>query len=120
MRGDMDAPSQAERANRLTFLLELGKAELAFPFALLLQFHAPKEVLVGPVQVSECLLRGAFRELIHPGNIRLLQAVEFSVKIKSGGTFASRTIGFLGPSQAPVVGKPGCTSMPETSCSLLV
>src|SRR6266567_8003867 len=98
----MDAPSQAERANRLASFLGLGKAELAFPFALLLQFHPPKEVLVGPVQVSESFLHRTLRDSIHPGIVRLFEGIEFFVQIKSSRTFAGGPVDLFGPSQTPI------------------
>ena len=77
---DMNSACQAERANRLTSLLVCRESHLALEFALFLERNFPIEVLVRCIQITQCLLHGTLRHLIHPGEICLLESIEFFVQ----------------------------------------
>ena len=54
------------------------------PFELL-ERAPPKEVRKGRIQIPQGFLRGTFGDLVHPGDLRLLEEVELPMQRDGGG-----------------------------------
>src|SRR5215471_10516620 len=116
----MDRAGQAKRANGFASLFEIWEAKRAFPLASFFEFDTAEKVLVGFIQVPECLLRSAFRYLVYPGGVGLLELVQISMQFHSRRTTASRTVDLLRVSQPPVVREPGRARMLHAGGFLLI
>src|SRR5437667_7534770 len=110
----MDVTSQTKTPNALFLTLELRVAAFAFPLSLFLQCNLAKEMLEGLLQVSQCLLRRTFRDFVHPGNVHLLERVEFLMQDLSIGCLSSCLVFLLVASESPIISIAGGTSMFET------
>src|SRR5258706_2357797 len=94
--------SEAKAAQPALLALARGIAELAAQLALLLERGAAEELGEGAVQVAQSFLRCALGHRVHPGNLGLLERVEFPVEINGRWTLAGRAVRILLALQAPV------------------
>ncbi len=69
----------------------------------MLELHPAEEVGEGVVQVAQGFLRRALGHLVHPGNLGLLEGVQFPVLINRRRTRAGRAVHLLLARKSPVV-----------------
>ena len=108
---DVDGTREPKTAQTFPFGFEAWVASLALPPALLLQPAAAKEVGEGTIEVTQGFLRRALRAFVHPGEVRLLERVEFPVQFHGGDGASHLPVDLLLAFETPVVGESGNTSM---------
>ncbi len=75
----MDSAREPSPTEGFLLALEFGVSCLAFPLALFLECHPPKEMLECIVQVSKRFLHGTFRHFVGPEDFRFLQGIDLAV-----------------------------------------
>ena len=74
----------------------------------------------GIIEVAQGLLRRCLRYFVHPGEVRLLERVEFPVQFHRVNGASRLPVDLLLAVQSPIVGEPGDTHMLPAGRVLLV
>src|SRR6266566_234841 len=100
---DMNGAGQPETAQPLPFGFVFRITRRAFPLSLFFELDPAKEISHRLVQIAQRLLRSRLRDLVHPGQLGLLELVQLPMKLHRADPPARSLVDLLLAPQAPVV-----------------
>ena len=104
--------------NALFLALEPGIAKLAFPLSHFLEVAFAKKMLECFFKISKGFLPAALGNIVHPGDFRLLERIQFFVQADRARCPTACRIFLLIAPQSPIIRPTGSTSMLETRGNL--